>query len=63
MKTRRVVLDLPESWVEKLMTLPVDLDEPEATDTLEERLYAVILQEVDAITLALYREKDEAPLQ
>lgn len=63
MKTRRVVLDLPESWVEKLMTLPVDLDDPEATDTLEERLYAVILQEVDAITLALYCEKDEAPLQ
>lgn len=63
MKTLRVVLDLPESWVEKLMTRRVDLDEPEATDTLEERLYAVILEEVDAITSALYREKDKDTLQ
>lgn len=63
MKTHRVVLDLPESWVEKLMTRRVDLDEPEATDTLEERLYAVILEEVDALTNALYRDRDSGSLQ
>ncbi len=56
---RKVVLEIPEQWIDSLMTIPIDPNDADAQDTLEERLYFVILEEVDRIVMGAYRERDD----
>lgn len=54
----KVMLDIPDSWIDALMTLPVDPAEDE--DTLEQRLYDAILAQVDHATERLRQQATAA---
>lgn len=58
-KGRIVCLELPYHWVDKLELVPVH---PDDSDTLEQRLYDLILERVDVVNETIRDEAKGKPL-
>lgn len=54
----KVTLDIPDSWIEALKTLP--LDPADDDESIERRLYDAILAQVDHASELIDRERKAA---